>query len=214
VQQIELLGKAMLYDEDLSVNRNEACAFCPMPETGFTGPVSELNRTTGSYPGSVRTRFSNRKPQTHTYAPLSPVLHYNPGQGDLGRCRFSRRGASAQPAFRGRCALGPARAGESGALSGPDAAECREAALSDLRQGLRIQRLFQESQIDRAFYNTRDVLPRCGPNDPGEGTTCWPASESTQNMNTKFVGRLGLSGEEEDALVSFMQTLSDGFTHR
>ena len=83
VQQVELLGKAMLYDKQLSVNRNEACAFCHMPETGFTGPVSELNRTTGSYPGSVRTRFSNRKPQSHAYAPLSPVLHYNPGQGDL-----------------------------------------------------------------------------------------------------------------------------------
>jgi hypothetical protein len=53
-----------------------------MPETGFTGPVSELNRTTGAYPGSVRTRFSDRKPQSHAYAPLSPVLHYNPGQGD------------------------------------------------------------------------------------------------------------------------------------
>ena len=83
VRRIELLGKLMLYDKELSVNRNEACAFCHMPETGFTGPVSELNRTTGSYPGSVRTRFSNRKPQTHAYAPLSPVLHFNPGQGDL-----------------------------------------------------------------------------------------------------------------------------------
>lgn len=83
VQQIELLGKAMLYDKQLSVNRNEACAFCHMPETGFTGPVSELNRTTGSYPGSVRTRFSERKPQSHSYAPLSPVLHYNAGQHDL-----------------------------------------------------------------------------------------------------------------------------------
>src|ERR1700716_2759794 len=83
IQQIELLGKFMLYDKDLSVNRNEACAFCHMPETGFTGPVSELNRTTGSYPGSVRTRFSDRKPQSHAYAPLSPVLHYNSAQGDL-----------------------------------------------------------------------------------------------------------------------------------
>ena len=83
VQQVELLGKLMLYDKQLSVNRNEACAFCHMPEMGFTGPVSELNRTTGSYPGSVRTRFSDRKPQTHAYAPLAPVLHYNPGQGDL-----------------------------------------------------------------------------------------------------------------------------------
>src|SRR6516162_102087 len=83
VQQVELLGKLMPYDKQLSVNRNEACTFCHMPEAGFTGPVSELNRTTGSYPGSVRTRFSNRKPQSHAYAPLSPVLHYNPGQGDL-----------------------------------------------------------------------------------------------------------------------------------
>src|SRR6202011_4393580 len=61
IQQIELLGKLMLYDKQLSVNRNEACAFCHMPETGFTGPVSELNRTTGAYPGSVRTRFGDRK---------------------------------------------------------------------------------------------------------------------------------------------------------
>jgi cytochrome c peroxidase len=38
VQQIELLGKLMLYDKQLSVNRNEACAFCHMPEVGFTGP--------------------------------------------------------------------------------------------------------------------------------------------------------------------------------
>ena len=58
VQQIELLGKLMVYDKELSVNRNEACAFCHMPETGFSGPVSELNRTTGSYPGSVRTRMN------------------------------------------------------------------------------------------------------------------------------------------------------------
>jgi len=62
VQQIELLDKLLLYDKQLSVNRNEACAFCHMPEAGFTGSVSELNRTTGCYPGSVRTRFSNRTP--------------------------------------------------------------------------------------------------------------------------------------------------------
>jgi cytochrome c peroxidase len=36
VQQIELLGKALLYDKNLSVNRNQACAFCHMPETGLT----------------------------------------------------------------------------------------------------------------------------------------------------------------------------------
>jgi cytochrome c peroxidase len=82
-QQIILLGKLLFYDRDLSVRRNEACAFCHMPEAGFTGPVSELNRTTAAYPGSVRTRFNARIPQTHGYASFSPVLHYNTPQGDL-----------------------------------------------------------------------------------------------------------------------------------
>jgi hypothetical protein len=30
-------------------------------------------------------------------------------------------------------------------------------------------------------------------------------------MNTKRMGRLGLSEAEEDAIVSFLQTMSDGF---
>ena len=64
------------------------------------------------------------------------------------------------------------------------------------------------------FYNTRDVLPRCKHGDAGEGTTCWPAPESTDNMNTSKVGNLGLSDAEEDALVAFMQTLTDGFMPR
>jgi cytochrome c peroxidase len=64
------------------------------------------------------------------------------------------------------------------------------------------------------FYNTRDALRRCATNDTGEGTTCWPQPESTDNINPKFVGRLGLSDEEENALVSFMQTLTGGFLQR
>ena len=423
VQQIELLGKAMLYDKEISVNRNEACAFCHMPETGFNGPVSELNRTTGSYPGSVRTRFSNRKPQTHAYAPLSPVLHYNPGQGDLvggkfwdmratgrrlgnpaaeqaqgpptnpvemglsdigcavyraaqrpyrglfeavwgqqafaiqwptdveqvcnqpgpppandpmpvhltqldrglaaatfdqmaqsiasyeasaevtaftskfdavlaGKAQFTPQEQTGYALFRGKAQCnnchrdgGPGEdplftdftasnigtpanprlpyyaeqrpdargyvanpAGPSYVdpglagflvtdhlLSQPSPADARWVPLAPENRGrFQVPTLrnvdkrpyptfvnayghngyFKSLKSIVHFYNTRDVLPRCGPNDPGEGTTCWPAPESTQNMNTKFVGRLGLSGEEEDALVSFMQTLTDGFMHR
>jgi len=62
------------------------------------------------------------------------------------------------------------------------------------------------------FYNTRDVLPRCKPNDPGETTTCWPAPESTENLDTSKVGHLGLTDTEESSLVSLMQTLTDDFT--
>jgi cytochrome c peroxidase len=82
-QQNTLLGKLIFYDQQLSVQRNQSCSFCHMPEAGFTGPVSTLNQTTAAYPGSVRTRFSGRKPQSHTYASFAPVLHYNPEQGDF-----------------------------------------------------------------------------------------------------------------------------------
>jgi len=423
VQLVELLGKAMLYDKQLSVNRNEACAFCHMPETGFTGPVSELNRTTGSYPGSVRTRFSNRKPQTHAYAPLSPVLHYNPGQGDLvggnfwdmratgrrlgnpaaeqaegpptnpvemglpdiacavyrasqrpyrvlferkwgaqafaigwpgdveqvcnqpgpppandpmpvhlteldrgraaatfdqmaqsiagyeasaevtpftskfdavlaGKAQFTPQEQVGYALFRGKAqcnnchrdggpgedplftdftasnigtpanpmlpyyaeqqpdargyAANPAGSGyvdpgvggfltERNLLSHPSAVDARWRPLAAENMGrFQVPTLrnvdkrpnpdfvkayghngyFKSLKSIVHFYNTRDVLQRCGTKDAGEGTTCWPPPESTDNMNTKFVGRLGLSDEEENALVSFMQTLTDGFMQR
>ena len=420
VQQIELLGKLMLYDKELSVNRNEACAFCHMPEAGFTGPVSELNRTTAAYPGSVRTRFSERKPQSHAYAPLSPVLHYNPGQGDLvggnfwdmratgrrlgnpaaeqaqgpptnpvemglpdfacavyrvgqrpyrglfetvwgrqafaiawpadveqvcnqpgppppndprpvhltdvdrgraqstfdqmaqtiagyeasaevtnftskfdavqaGQAQFTPQEQAGYDLFRGKAQCNAChRDGGPGedplftdftasnigippnprlpyyAEGGPDArgyvANPSGSSFVDGGVGgflVKGHSLSQPSTVDSSwlplapanrsrfqvptlrnvdkrphpgfvkayghngyftslkaivhFYNTRDTLPRCRPNDPGEATTCWPAPESTDNMNTKRVGRLGLSEQEEDALVSFMQTLTDGF---
>ena len=419
-QQVELLGKLMLYDKDLSVNRNEACAFCHTPETGFTGPVSELNRTTAAYPGSVRTRFSNRKPQAHAYAPLSPVLHYNPGQGDLVGGNFwdmratgrrlgnpaaeQAQGPPTNPVEMGlpdiacavyRASQRPYRAlfesvwgPQAFAISWPidvekvcdrpgppAAAEPLPVHLSPIDRGRagttfdqmaqsiagyeasaevtpftskfdavranKVQFTAQEQQgydlfrgqarcnechrdggpgedplftdftasnigtpanprlpyyeedrpdalgyvanplgssyvdggvgtflgngrvlsqpsavdarwlklapdnqarfqvptlrnVDKRpypafvkayghngyftslkqivhFYNTRDVLPRCQPHDAGEGTTCWPAPESTQNMNRSKVGHLGLSEAEEDAIVSFMQTLTDGF---
>jgi cytochrome c peroxidase len=423
IQQLELLGKLMLYDKQLSVNRNEACAFCHMPETGFTGPVSELNRTTGAYPGSVRTRFSDRKPQSHAYAPLSPVLHYVPGQGDLvggnfwdmratGRrlgnpaaeqaegpptnpvemglpdiaCavyRASRRPyrtmfesawgpqafaipwpanveqvcnrpgppsvddprpvhlgpldrgrvavtfdqmaqsiatyeASAEVTsftskydavlahkaqfspqeqlgydlFRGRAqcnnchrdggpgeeplftdftasnigtpanprlpyyaeqrpdplgyAANPAGPsfiddgvggflGHGHLLSQPSAVDDNWLPLAPANQGrFQVPTLrnvdkrpypgfikayghngyFISLKAIVHFYNTRDTLPRCRPNDPGEGKTCWPPPETTANMNTTRVGHLGLTDAEEDALVSFMQTLTDGYMPR
>jgi cytochrome c peroxidase len=81
--QVRTLGKLLLFDKHLSVKQNEACSFCHTPETGFTGPIQSLNQSTVSYPGSVRTRFSNRKPQSYMYATFAPVLHYNAVQGDF-----------------------------------------------------------------------------------------------------------------------------------
>jgi len=83
MRQVQLLGKIEMYDKNLSVNRNEACAFCHMPYTGFSGPISSLNATVVAYPGSVHYRFGKRKPQGYTYSPYYPVLQYNRAQNDF-----------------------------------------------------------------------------------------------------------------------------------
>ncbi len=420
VQQVELLGKALLFDKELSVNRNEACAFCHMPEVGFTGPVSALNATTGSYPGSVRTRFSNRKPQTHAYAPLSPVLHYDPYRGDMvggnfwdmratgrrlgnpaaeqaegppvnpvemglsdpvcivyrasqrpyrtffekiwgpqafaitwpanvenvcnqpgpppandpepvhltaadrgtasatfdqiaqsianyeasaeispftskydavlgGKAKFTPQEQRGYDLFRGQahCNMchrdgGPGEeplftdftASNIGTPANPALPFYREStpdshgyvantsgaayidegvgeyllsgralslsAVPDAHWTVHAQDNMGRIQVPTLrdvdkrpypgfvkayghngyfkslkevvhFYNTRDTLPRCRAGDPGEGISCWPAPETTANMNKSFVGNLRLSDQDEDAIVAFMQTLSDGW---
>ena len=61
------------------------------------------------------------------------------------------------------------------------------------------------------FYNTRDVLPRCIPGDPGEKVSCWPAPEDSTNLNQRQLGNLKLTSPEEDALVAFLKTLTDGY---
>jgi cytochrome c peroxidase len=64
------------------------------------------------------------------------------------------------------------------------------------------------------FYNTRDVLDTC----PGDYTeeqaladNCWPAPEVSENMNSTELGDLGLTADEEAAIVAFLKTLSDGY---
>ena len=416
-----LLGKVLMYDKELSVNRNEACAFCHMPETGFTGGISELNATTVAYPGSVRSRFSQRKPQSHAYAPFAPALHYNAGQGDFvggnfwdmratglrldnpaaeqaqapplnpvemglpdaacvvyrmsgrpyrwlfeavwgkqafaitwpgdvdricdapapaapadplpvhlndvdrgiaqttfdamalsmaayerspevspfsskfdavmghtakftpeeqlgydlfrgkGRCNECHRdgGPGEEPLFtdftasnlgtpanrampfygegasdqRGYVAnpegLGFIDTGVGGFLAGAHALSGQPNPDPGWQQyATKFKGKFQVPtlrNVDKRpydgfvksyghngyfkslkeimhFYNTRDVLPRCGPNDPREKVSCWPAPEYAENMNTRQLGNLGLSDEEENAIVAFMKTLSDGYT--
>jgi cytochrome c peroxidase len=91
LKRMQTLGKLLLFDKQLSVNRNEACTFCHMPEVDFTGPISILNQTTVSYPGSVRdasadpahSRYGHRKPQSYTYAAYYPPLQYRQTQADF-----------------------------------------------------------------------------------------------------------------------------------
>ena len=418
-QRTVMLGKLLFYDKQLSVHRNEACAFCHMPEAGFTGPIPELNSTTVAYPGSVRTRFSQRKPQTIAYAASAPALHYNSGQGDfvggnfwdmratgirLGNpaaeqaqapplnpvemgmsdaacvvyrvstrpyralfetvwgkqsfavrwpaevtsvCDASAPASTADPApvhlddvergivkatydamalsiaaydaspdisafsskydavigksekftaeeqlgydlFRGKARCnechrdgGPGEeplftdftasnlgtpanhampyyaedTPDRGYVANPAGAAFVDTGIGGFlahdhalsgepnpnadweRYAPKFQGKVQVPtlrNVDKRpyagfvkaymhngyftsledvvhFYNTRDVLPRCGPNDPGERISCWPAPEIAANLNTRQLGNLGLNDGEEKALVSFLKTLTDGY---
>ena len=71
---------------------------------------------------------------------------------------------------------------------------------------------FKSLQSIVHFYNMRDVLGSCDMvNNPKEGQNCWPPPEVTVNVNTEELGNLGLKQVEEDALVEFLKTLSDGY---
>jgi cytochrome c peroxidase len=60
------------------------------------------------------------------------------------------------------------------------------------------------------FYNTSKALPRCAQGSPGEKVSCWPPPETPQNVTT-LIGNLGLSSQDESDIVTFLQTLTDGF---
>jgi cytochrome c peroxidase len=78
---IETLGELMLFDKNISPNRNQACASCHMPYAGFGGPIPSVNLTIIAFPGTFHFRVGKRTPQRHPYSPFFPVLQYNQAQG-------------------------------------------------------------------------------------------------------------------------------------
>jgi cytochrome c peroxidase len=66
------------------------------------------------------------------------------------------------------------------------------------------------------FYNTRDVYRyhvtsgHC-PAGTTEKVNCWPMPEVPNNIDMT-VGNLGLTDHEEDQMVTFLETLTDGYT--
>ncbi|WP_353070950.1 cytochrome-c peroxidase [Tunturiibacter gelidoferens] len=66
------------------------------------------------------------------------------------------------------------------------------------------------------FYNTRDLYRNAVesgncPTGTTEKVNCWPEPEVPQNIDMT-TGNLGLTDTEENEIVAFLQTLSDGFT--
>src|SRR5438876_4980912 len=83
VRALQILGKLENYDENLSVFKNVACAFCHMPYAGFSGPIPSVNNTVVAYPGSFHFRFGKRKPQSYDYSPYYPPLQFNLTQANF-----------------------------------------------------------------------------------------------------------------------------------
>ena len=65
------------------------------------------------------------------------------------------------------------------------------------------------------FYNTRDVKPVCDDPFATEAEAmdlgCWPEAEFTESVNDDELGNLKLTDAQEDAIVAFLKTLSDGY---
>jgi len=80
----------------------------------------------------------------------------------------------------------------------------------DKRPGIGFTKAYMHNGVFKSlkevvhFYNTRDV--------PGANSGAnWPAPEVSANVNTVDLGNLGLTDGEENAIVAFMKTLSDGY---
>jgi len=71
----EQLGKSIFFDDNLSINGNQACAACHAPEVGWTGPDELINMHGSVYEGSIAGRFGDRKPPSSAYATVSPIFH-------------------------------------------------------------------------------------------------------------------------------------------
>src|SRR6201987_5793055 len=80
VASVEILGKLMNFDKNISPFNNTACSSCHMPYAAFSGPIPSVNLTMIAYPGSFHFRAGKRTAQRYTYSTYFPPLHYNTTQ--------------------------------------------------------------------------------------------------------------------------------------
>jgi len=120
--------------------------------------------------------------------PENPVYKYNPGFIDFGLGGF----LLTRPDY---ISMAPVNMGKH---------KVPTLRNVDKRPGIGFTKAYMHNGVFKSlkevvhFYNTRD-----------DGS--WPAPEVSANINTVEVGNLGLSDREENAIVAFMKTLSDGY---
>jgi cytochrome c peroxidase len=77
---VEILGKLMNFDLNMSPFKDVGCASCHMPYAAFSGPIPSVNLTMIAYPGSYHYRAAKRTAPRYTYSSAFPVLEYNTTQ--------------------------------------------------------------------------------------------------------------------------------------
>ena len=163
--------------------------------------------------------FYETKPDQYGFTP-NP---YGFGYRDLGLGNFLRSSFGAAPNPNAQWVkLAPASDGQFQVVSLRDVAMAPKQCPTTEAPGPYFQKEFAHNGYFKSlkqivhFYNTRDVYAyhvTSGHCPPGtvEKITCWPMPEVPNNIDMTF-GNLGLTDHEEDQLVTFMQTLTDGFT--
>ena len=76
----------------------------------------------------------------------------------------------------------------------------------------KILMLLMAAMLVAACGSNTDKKETAAPEAEALAADCWPAPEVAENVNRDELGDLGLTPEEEDAIVAFLKTLSDGFT--
>jgi cytochrome c peroxidase len=101
LNSMESLGKALFFNK-ISSPDWMSCSTCHDPDMGFTGPIGGINKHGAAYRGADPHRFGNRKPPSAAYATLSPIFHYDEGDGTFvggnfwnGRATGERLGSPA-----------------------------------------------------------------------------------------------------------------------
>ncbi len=77
---IEQLGEALYFDQNLSLNSNQACSSCHDPAFGFVDPINVQEGTPVSG-GSIEGETGGLNSPSAAYATFSPFFHWNGDEG-------------------------------------------------------------------------------------------------------------------------------------
>ena len=197
-QAQRILGGLLNFDESISPFQNIACASCHMPYTAFSGPIPSVNL--GNFLRSGPQSFPD--PNQPDWLSLAPTVD---GQQQV----MTARDVALTPP---QCPTTEAgQVGPNGPIPYFQKEFFHNGYIKSLKQLVH-------------FYNTRDSVPNPNgnttyafpvtsghcPAGTVERVTCWPQPEVLNNIDMT-TGALGLTDQEENQIVVFMQTLTDGF---